>query len=297
MIYNSNNNLVENIEMDNEKISINKTKIKKILKKRKDTDYKWDFGRVFIMAGSLGFSGAAYMSAQSAVRSGAGLVTVCVPREIQDIMCIKLSEAMTLNYSQSLKIEKSLENAQSVGIGPGMGNTKDTLGRLIKVINTAKCPVVVDADAINVLNGNLDILKNAKNTVIMTPHYGEMGRLVGLTSEEVEKNRYVIAKQFAKENGVVVLLKGHRTLVTDGSKIFENTTGNSAMASGGMGDVLTGVIASFVAQGYGALESAIIGAFVHGHSGDRLAREMFCVNATHLIEDLPYAIKDIIKDK
>ncbi|MDR1774325.1 MAG: NAD(P)H-hydrate dehydratase, partial [Clostridioides sp.] len=346
---------------------IDKDFVSKILKPRKQDAYKKDFGHAFIISGSVGFSGAAYLVAQSCVRSGAGLVTLCTPREIQDIMSIKLSEAMTLNFDEKEKIDEFLEKADSIGIGPGMTNSQRTLEILNNVIEKVKCPIIVDADGINVLQGNLDLLikrnkyvnlnkinqsnkivsklnkvnqsnkiasklnninqpnkivsklnninepneitskidnenlrnkislRDKRKKIILTPHYGEMSRITGISIPEIKKNRVEISKEFAKKYNVILLLKDHRTLVTDGENVFINTSGNSSMASGGMGDTLTGIITSFVAQGYSEIDATCVGVFLHGYCGDKLSEKMFCVNATHIIDELPFAIKDLMR--
>ncbi len=275
-------------------IQVDKDMIQGTLRARDDNSYKGNHGQVLIIAGSMGFSGAAYLTAQSAVRSGAGLVTLCVPREIQEIMSTKLNEAMTINFEQSEKIGNIMVKSNCIAIGPGMGNTKLTFNVVKSMIENAECPIVIDADGINALQGNLELLHNKNNSIILTPHYGEMARLTELSIDEIKDNRIEIARNFAYEYDVIILLKDHRTIITDGVQVFENTTGNSAMASGGAGDALTGIITSFIAQGYEPLKATYIAAFVHGYCGDRLAENMFCVNATHIIEELPFGIKEIM---
>ncbi len=275
-------------------IQMDKEMIQNILKARDDDTYKGDYGQAFIIAGSMGFSGAAYLTTQSAVRSGAGLVTLCIPKEIQEIMSIKLNEAMTINFEQSEKIGNIMVKSNCIAIGPGMGNTKLTFNIVKSMIENAECPIVIDADGLNVLQGKLELLHSKNNSIILTPHYGEMARLTGLSVDEIKENRIEVTRNFAYEYDVIVLLKDHRTVITDGTQVFENTTGNSAMASGGMGDTLTGIITSFIAQGYEVLEATCIATFIHGYCGDRLAENMFCVNATHIIEELPFGIKEIL---
>ena len=264
---------------------------------RKQNSYKGDYGQVLVIAGSMGFAGAAYLTTQAAVRSGAGLVTLCVPKEIQDIMSIKLTEAMTINFEQSDKIGNIMVKSNCIAIGPGMGVSKLTLNVIKNTIENADCPIVIDADGINVLQERLEILERKNNTIILTPHYGEMARLTGLSIDEIIADKVEIAREFAKEHDVVILLKDHRTIITDGEVVYENSSGNSAMASGGMGDTLTGIIASFIAQGYEPLEATFISAYIHGYCGDRLAENMFCVNATHIINELPFGIYEIIEGK
>lgn len=278
-------------------VSVDETLIKKILIEREPDGYKGDYGQLLIIAGSVGFSGAAYLTTQAAVRSGAGLVTLCTPKEIQDIMSIKLNEAMTINYEQSDKIGNIMVKASCIAIGPGMGHSKRTLNIVKTMIQNAECPLVIDADGLNSLQGNLELLHDAENKIVLTPHFGEMARLTNLSIDEIKENKIEVAKNLAREYDVIVLLKDHRTIITDGDQVFENTTGNSAMASGGMGDALTGIIASFIAQGYEPMEATCLAAYIHGHCGDKLSREMFCVNATHVIEELPFDIKLLMKNE
>lgn len=287
-------NKLSSFIFNNKEIKVDENIVKNLLKVRDNEAYKGDFGQVLVIAGSRGYSGAAFLTAQAAVRSGAGLVTLCTPKELQDIMSIKLTEAMTITYEDTDKINNIVAKSDVIAIGPGMGNSRLTYNILSETILKSDCPLVIDADGLNVLQGNLDILQCKNNKIILTPHYGEMARLTGLSIEEIKEDKVKIAKDFAKSNEVILLLKGNRTIVTDGDDVFINTTGNSAMASGGMGDTLTGVIASFIAQGYEPLEATYLAAYIHGYCGDKLAENMFCVNATHIIQELPFIIKDLL---
>lgn len=253
--------------------------------------YKGDYGRVLIFAGSTGFTGAAYISAQSAVRTGAGLVTLCCYNNIRGILSEKLSEAMTISYDDRDKLSELIEKSNAIAIGPGMGINDRTLGTLAYIIRNAKCPIVIDADAINVLKGKLELLKEKNNEIVITPHFGEMSRITGCSIDEIKDNRIEIAKEFAGQYGVTVLLKGYNTIISNGEVTIINPTGNSSMASGGMGDCLTGMVSSLIGQGYNAFDSACMAAYIHGFTGERLSKDMFCVNATHLLEQLPYAMK------
>lgn len=254
--------------------------------------YKGDYGRVLIFAGSMGFSGAAYISSQSAVRTGAGLVTLCCDNSIRGILSEKLSEAMTISYDDRERLAELVEKSNAIAVGPGMGMSSQTLETLSYIIKNAECPVVIDADGINVLKDNLDILKERKKEIVITPHFGEMSRITGCSIDEIRDNRIEIAKNFAEKYGVIVLLKGYNTIISDGTTTIINPTGNSSMASGGMGDCLTGMVASLIGQGYSAFESACMAAYIHGFTGERLSKKMFCVNATHLLEELPYTMKE-----
>ena len=268
--------------------------IKNIIKKRSKYSHKGDFGRVTIIAGSENFTGAAYISTMSAVRSGAGLVTLCTKKSIVDILKSKLVEAMSMSYEDNT-FDNVISNSDSIAMGPGMGNNEFTLTRVKDILSKEGCPVVLDADALNVLKGNLELLKNSNRKIVITPHMGEMSRLTDINIKELVENRIDIAVKFAKEHDVIVLLKGYNTIITDGNEVYISSTGNSKMASGGMGDALTGIIASFIGQGYDVFKAAILGAYIHGYCGDVLSKDMFCVNASHIIEKLPYIVETLIK--
>lgn len=291
------NNKMSALIFNSKEVRVDEDVVRNALIPRDKEGYKGDFGRVLVIAGSRGYSGAAFLTTEGAVRSGAGLVTLCIPKELQDIMSIKLTEAMTINYEETEKINNIVIKSDVIAIGPGMTNSRLTYNILSETILKSECPIVIDADGLNVLQSNLELLQMKNNQIILTPHYGEMARLTGITIDEIKEDKIRIAKKFAKEHEVILLLKGHRTIITDGSDVFINTTGNSAMASGGMGDVLTGIIASFIAQGYEPLEATYLAAYIHGYCGDKLAETMFCVNASHIIEELPFIIKEIFDVK
>ncbi|MBU3191138.1 NAD(P)H-hydrate dehydratase [Clostridium bowmanii] len=267
--------------------------VKGVIKKRSKYSHKGDYGRTLILAGSQGFTGSAYISTQAAVRSGAGLVTLGCDSSIQSILSEKLVEAMTAATNDEKRLDSLITNSNCIAIGPGLGNNQGTLKLLRKVLLNSKCPVVIDSDGLNVLEGNLEILKNTTCPIVLTPHMGEMARISGFSIDEINENKIDIAKEFAKKYDVVLLLKGFNTIITDGKTLQINPTGSSAMASGGMGDCLTGIIASFISQGHDIFTAACVGAYVHGYSGDKLSKEMFCVNANHILEVLPFIIKEI----
>jgi NAD(P)H-hydrate epimerase len=272
---------------------IDKEMIKNRLFIRDKYSHKGDYGRIVIIAGSKGFTGAAYIAAEGAVRSGAGLVTLCCSKEIQSILSTKLVEAMTVSFEEKDRLKETLSKCNSLAIGPGMGNNEETLEAMKYALKNTECPVVIDADGINVLEHKLELIKNRDYGVILTPHLGEMARITGLSIEHIQQNRIEVSEQFARQYGVVVLLKGYNTVITDGKTTMINPTGSSSMASGGMGDCLTGIIASFIGQGYSLMEAASLAAYIHGYAGDKLSKDMFCVNASHVLESLPYAIKEL----
>ena len=272
---------------------VDREMIKNRLFIRNKYSHKGDYGRVLIVAGSTGFTGAAFIATEGAVRSGAGLVTLCCSEDIQPILSSKLVEAMTISFNDRDKLKDIVSKCNSIAIGPGMGNNDDTFEVVKYTLENVNCPVVIDADGINVLKENLSLLKNKEHGVILTPHLGEMSRITGLSIEHIKQNRIEVSEEFARQYGVVIILKGYNTIITDGVTTMINPTGNSSMASGGMGDCLTGIIASFIGQGYSLMEAASLATYIHGYAGDRLAEDMFCVNASHVLESIPYVIKEL----
>ena len=266
--------------------------VKDNIRDKNKFSFKSDFGKVTIFAGSKGFSGAAFIASEAAIKSGSGLVTLVCDEHIQDIISSKLSEGMTANYKEEDRINELIKTSNAIGFGCGMGNNKTTLERLQYVLNNSDCPLIIDADGINVLKNNISILKKYKNKIIITPHLGEMSRLTGKSISYIKENRLDVAKEFAKENNIIVLLKGYETIITDGKDAYINPTGNSAMANGGMGDCLLGMITSFVGQGIELFEAVICATYIHGYIGDILSKKMYTVNATNIIEKIPVIMKE-----
>lgn len=260
--------------------------VKSNIKQKNPLSFKSDFGKVTIFAGSKGFSGAGFIACESAIKSGSGLVTLVCDEDIQDIMSCKLSEAMTANYKEIDRINKLIETSNAIGFGCGMGNNKLTLERLEYVLNKCNCPLVIDADGLNVLKDNMKILNKHTNKIIITPHLGEMSRLTGMPISYIKENRLDVAKKFAKDNNIIVLLKGYETIITDGNCAYINPTGNSAMANGGMGDCLLGIITSFIGQGIEIFNAVVCATYIHGYIGDLLSKKMYTVNATDIIKEI-----------
>jgi hydroxyethylthiazole kinase-like uncharacterized protein yjeF len=278
------------------------------LLRRKADSYKGDFGHVFILAGSTRFSGAAVLCAESAMRSGAGLVTLGAPKSINNaIIKIKPKEVMTLPLAQTKeqtlslgaykKIRYFAKGADVLAIGPGLGKDNSTYKLARRVISNIHKPMVIDADGLNALAGQTDILKTNRKSrpdTILTPHPGEMSRLCGLSMEKVQKNRKNIAKKFAKDYNVTVVLKGYRTEVCDShGNAYTNSTGNPGMSTAGSGDVLTGMIAAFLGQGLDAFNAAKYAVYLHGLAGDLAAKEKTQISliASDIINKIPAAIK------
>ena len=286
-----------------------KTDMKSWHKTRNITSHKGDFGKVLIYAGSKEFSGASVLTSNSCVRAGAGLVTLLTAENIlknnilSEVMLLNINNSETtsdIDFENELKkIENNILNSDVIAIGPGIGKTKKSLMILEKLLSYKKndknktINLVLDADALNLISENPKLFEKIENRAIFTPHIVEFSRLSGLSPEEILLDKFTKAKEFAKKYKIVLLLKGKNTIITDGNKLFVNSTGNSYMANGGMGDCLTGIITSFVAQNYSLIESACIGAFLHGYIGDELTKAQYIVNASDIIENISKYMKEI----
>jgi len=279
---------------------------------RKEDAHKGDFGRVLIFAGSNGFSGAASIVSESCVRAGAGLVTLMTYDNTFSSNTFSSSEAMILeienkNIESSFKrVEDMALNSDVITIGPGIGKSENSLQLMKKLLqykknnrgNTIK--LVIDADGLNLLSENPELFSEIKNRAVLTPHAMEFSRLSGFSLEEIsddKKESFNKCKKFASEHGIILLLKGKNTLITDGASVYINSTGNSHMANGGMGDGLTGIISSLVGQNYSLYESTKIGCFLHGYIGDALLEEQYIINISHIIENIPKYMKIIFENK
>jgi NAD(P)H-hydrate epimerase len=284
-------------------------KIEQILSvfpKRKPDANKKDFGHVLVVAGSLGYTGAAYLTSQAAMLSGSGLVTLAIGKSIYPVMATKLTEVMvrpffeTRDGSLSLLAEKELlnfcEKCDCVAMGPGISQNKETQGLVRSIIAKIDKPVVLDADGINAISSHPDILKKTSAPMILTPHPGEMARLIGKDTDYVQNNRKDIALTFAHQYNIVLVLKGHQTVIArPNGECYINETGNAGMATGGTGDCLTGIIASFVGQGLQPFDAAVAGAYFHGLAGDEAAKEkgVLSLTATDLLNKLPDILKKL----
>ncbi len=251
---------------------------------RSDDTNKGSYGTLLCICGCEGMAGAAILSAGAALRCGAGLVNLALPEEIYPIVASCLPECIytllkeaegCLTDTSRQRLESGLKKASACLIGCGLGQSGTAESLTYDLIQNSKVPLVVDADGINAVAHNIDILKTARAPLILTPHPGEMARLLGVTVSEVQSNRLTYAKIFAEEYGVILVLKGTGTIVAspDG-KAFWNPTGNPGMAKGGSGDVLAGMIGSFLAQGIDPLCAAASGVYLHGLAGDECARKL-----------------------
>jgi len=264
---------------------------------RKEDSHKGDYGRIFVVAGSPGMTGAAFLCSQGALRAGSGLVTCGVPASLNQIMEVKLTEVMTMSLPETSggylsvkgkdKIISFARKCDAVALGPGLGREEETKQLVAELVRGVEAPLVVDADGINNLEGHIEILKDRKERTVITPHPGEMSRLTGKDIGEVQRGREDIAKSVAEVTGAVVCLKGHRTVVASPEgRVYVNDTGNSGMASGGTGDVLTGMIASFIGQGLDDFSAAVSAVYLHGVAGDIAAEKkgQFCMIASDILK-------------
>lgn len=272
--------------------------IARLLPKRDENAHKGNFGRVLLLCGSRGYTGAAYFAAMGALRTGAGLVYLGVPESIYAIEAVKLNEPVVfplpeqggrLSEAAVPEILEKIPRMDAVLIGPGLGLGQGSFAVLKAVLTHAACPVVVDADGITLLVPHMDILRGREAPTILTPHDGEFTRLFGPVGED----RMASARAAALESRGIMLLKGHRTCVTDGVREYRNTTGNPGMAVGGSGDVLAGVLVSLLGQGLEPLEAAACAAWLHGKAGDLCAGELgeYGMLPTDLLDFLPRLLK------
>ena len=254
--------------------------------KRERDGNKGTFGKVLLITGSRGMSGAAVLSGLGALRGGAGLVYVAVPAGIQDIVASAESSYLTIRLSEDENgridinqihrnelITPFLKLGFAIAIGPGCGQS-ESLKNLVKwIYEVSEAPVVLDADALNLLSQLDQLPEDMKGPRILTPHPGEFSRLTNLSIKEIQANREKHAVEYAKKNRITLLLKGANTIITNGDKLAVNPTGNPGMATGGSGDVLTGLLAALLAQGYSPFDAAQLGAYLHGLAGDLAAIE------------------------
>lgn len=252
--------------------------IRRCFPPRRVDSHKGDYGTLLSVCGSYGMAGAALLAAEAALRCGAGLVIAAVPHSLYPAVAPALREAVFAPYDEQTAAETllpRLETASALLVGCGLGQEPWTVELLEKLLASAACPVVLDADGINVAAQHIVMLETVHAPLIVTPHPKEMSRLLGCSVEDVQRNREETAREAVRRTGAVVVLKGHRTVVAspDG-EVWVNTTGNPGMAVGGSGDVLAGMIAAFVAQGMPPMQAAKCGVYLHGEAGDRAAARL-----------------------
>ncbi len=272
---------------------------------RPDDGHKGTFGRTVIVGGSTGMAGSVSLSGMGALRSGAGLVSLAVPSTILSTVAAFEPSYLTISlasdahgrisYDALPALESRVAIADAGAVGPGLGRSEDLDRVVSQLYRTSVRPLVFDADALNALADQPEVLKDHVGGRVLTPHPGEFSKLIGKETSYVQQNRESLALQFAADHKVILVLKGAGTIVTDGLRVFTNQTGNSGMGTGGTGDVLTGVIVGLLAQGMSAFEATQLAVYIHGLAGDLAAVELTPrgMIATDLLEFLPYAWKEL----
>ena len=279
-------------------LSLSHEDVLKILPDRNNWAHKGDFGRILLLCGSRGYTGAAYLAAMGALRTGTGLVYLGVPESIYAIEAVKLNEPIVfplpdedgkLAASAADKVRELLPEMDGVLIGPGLGQSKGTLAVLKTILREFAGPVVLDADGINLLAQHKYLLRGRTAPTVLTPHEGEFVRLAG----KISPDRQIAAESLARQLECIVVLKGHGTIITDGVQTYRNPTGNPGMAVGGSGDVLAGMVTSLMGQGIRPLEAAAAAVWLHGAAGDRCAEKLgqYAMLPTDLLEELPRLMK------
>lgn len=270
---------------------------------RNASTHKGHAGHVAVLAGSLGKTGAATLICESAAHVGAGLVTLFIPASLNPIVEVKLTEAMTYPIAETSEqtpaqaalpeILSFLQGRQALAMGPGISLHPETQELVKSLLLKAPCPMVLDADALTAVADHRDLFMEAGQPLVLTPHPGEMARLIHGTTQDVQQNRLDIAAEFSRKYGVTLVLKGHRTVIAapDG-RLAINSSGNPAMASGGMGDTLTGMIAGFLGQGLEPFRAACLGVFVHGAAADRRIAKVVSrgLLASQILDEIPHVI-------
>lgn len=277
--------------------------IKEFFPKRRTVSHKGSYGKLLNVSGSAYYTGAAMLSTGAALRTGAGLCTLATPTRVINAIAANVPEATYIPLDQDMdgfvnakasdRLKEHLARTKysAILIGCGLGNNRYTAEMTEYVIKNADCPVIIDADGLNSIASNINVLKDSKTSVIVTPHPAEFSRISGLSVDEVQRDRIAAAKNFAAQYGVITVLKGVNTVIASpGGEAFVNTTGNPGLAKGGSGDVLAGMVASLTAQGTEPFYAAVLGVYLHGLAADTLAKEraMFSILPHDLIEILPY---------
>ena len=281
-----------------DQLALDHSQVLSLLPDRDPWSHKGCFGKILLLCGSRGFTGAAALAARAALRTGAGLVFLGVPESIYTIEAVKLDEPIVfplpdedgkLSQAAVPEILHRLKQMDAVLIGPGLGRSAGVLATVKAVLENFEGPVVVDADGINVLSAHKYILRGRSRPTILTPHDVEFSRIGGVLNQD----RCASAADLARDLGCIVLLKGHETVITDGNRCYLNHTGNPGMAVGGSGDVLAGMIVSLLGQKIEPLTAAACGAWIHGAAGDLCAKELgqYGMLPSDMVEALPRLLK------
>ena len=266
--------------------------IRSIIKPREAASHKGNYGHALLIAGNKGKMGSAVIAAKACLRTGNGLLTVNVPQHERMILQTAIPEAMLQMRETN---DNNLEKYSAIGIGPGIGTTPYSVKILSGVIKTYPKPIVLDADALTIISNHKTLFKTITEGTIITPHPKEFDRLFGMHKDDNARRETAIKK--AKEYAIVIVLKGHHTCISFNGETFMNTTGNAGLAKGGSGDALTGIITSFLAQGYNSFNAAKLGVYMHGLATDITLKKqsMESMLITDVIENLGKAFKFVLK--
>ncbi len=285
--------------------TVNEDEVKGFFSPRQAQSHKGTYGTVLVIGGSYEMPNAVYFAGQGAVNSGAGLVKLAFPSVAynaiapktyeQTLVPLESNKAGRISANAQRRLEREIKKCTAIVLGCGMGVDADTRAITEFIIKNSTVPIILDADGINCLKDNIDILDSASAPVILTPHPKEMSRLAGVSVEEIQANRGAVVKSFTRAKNCVLVLKGASTLVGDSQydDMFVNTTGNAGMATGGCGDVLSGIIASFTAQGLTPFTGAVAGVYIHGAVGDKVSEKysMMGNTPTLMLAELPAVLK------
>ena len=280
-----------------------------VLKRRKRDTHKGDYGRVGIVGGSKGMAGAVYLASQGALRTGSGLVYSIVPSYLDMIMAIKLNEVIVRSVEDENKgyfngasrdgLMEEIRDKDVLCIGMGMGCCPERYKLMKDIILSVEGPMVLDADGINCISENLNILLEKKGKIVLTPHLGELSRLLGVDIKDIREDRFYYGKYLSKKYDVTLIMKGEKTLVfSPDREVYINKSGNPGMATAGSGDVLSGVIASLIGQGLEVEVASELGVYLHGLAGDLAAKDKgeYGLIAGDIVEYLPRAIEEFLKN-
>jgi hydroxyethylthiazole kinase-like uncharacterized protein yjeF len=281
-----------------------------LIPSRENNSNKGDFGRILVITGSEGMTGAGCLAGRAALRAGAGLVYLAVPSSLSHIYDCMLMETITcpiedhgkgyISLDSTERISELMEGKTVIVAGPGLSVNEDTVKIAEYIINKTKVPLILDADALNCIARDISVLKKLKAAAVMTPHPGEMARLTGMSIQDIQRNRVEIAVEYARQWNVTIVLKGYRTVVAspDG-QVYINSTGNPGMSTAGTGDVLAGIIAALAGQGLSLTDAAVAGVYLHGVAGDRAAalKGEPGMIASDVIDELPAAFHTILLRK
>lgn len=276
----------------------------KLFRKRDENTNKGDYGRALIIAGSYSMLGAAIIAGKACILSGVGICDIAMEKSIYEAVSVGVPEAVCTPLSDNFYeadrrlLGEKIKKADCVVIGCGMGQTDYTSEVLKLCIENCEVPLIIDADGLNILSKDLSLLEKKKCEIIITPHPAEMGRLIKKSAEEVNRDRIKTARDFAVKYGITVLLKGHNTVISSADgEYFINRSGNAGMATGGTGDMLSGIISALVSSGQTPLNAVRLGAFIHGASGDLSAKRysMTSTCPTLMLNQLPKVFSEFEK--